>query len=148
MHLWTQRYPEMIIKINNKYTNPAYTLSVFLNDTVESLSTITNSVLNSSCFAWHPYGKLELFKIELVIVFFFLLPWEIKQTSFTQQVIPCAAPWPGHLLINSMIIIESVSTALISLALVVYSMFYSGQISLNFCDSVFIIIKSHIVIIQ
>ncbi len=29
---------------------------------------ITNSVLNSSCFAWHPYGKRELFKTELVIV--------------------------------------------------------------------------------
>ena len=28
---------------------------------------ITNSVLNSPCFAWHPYGKLELFKTELVI---------------------------------------------------------------------------------
>ncbi len=30
--------------------------------------TITNSVLNSPCFAWHPYGKLELFKTELVIL--------------------------------------------------------------------------------
>ncbi len=30
-------------------------------------STITNSVLNSPCFAWHPYGKLVLFKTELVI---------------------------------------------------------------------------------
>ncbi len=28
---------------------------------------ITNSDLNSSCFAWHPYGKLRLFKTELVI---------------------------------------------------------------------------------
>ncbi len=28
---------------------------------------ITNSVLNSPCFAWHSYGKLELFKTELVI---------------------------------------------------------------------------------
>ena len=28
---------------------------------------ITNSVLNSYCFAWHPYGKLELFKTESVI---------------------------------------------------------------------------------
>ncbi len=27
-------------------------------------SIITNSVLNSPCFAWHPYGKLELFKTE------------------------------------------------------------------------------------
>ncbi len=30
-------------------------------------NTITNSVLNSPSFAWHPYGKLELFKTELVI---------------------------------------------------------------------------------
>ncbi len=29
--------------------------------------TITNSDLNSPCFVWHPYGKLGLFKIELVI---------------------------------------------------------------------------------
>ncbi len=29
--------------------------------------TITNSDLNSPCFAWHPYGKLGLFKTELVI---------------------------------------------------------------------------------
>ncbi len=32
-----------------------------------SIGPITNSVLNSHCFAWHPYGKLELFKTELVI---------------------------------------------------------------------------------
>ena len=31
------------------------------------IDTITNSVLNSRCFAWHPYGRLELFKTELVI---------------------------------------------------------------------------------
>ena len=29
---------------------------------------ITNSDLNSPCFAWCPYGKLGLFKTELVIV--------------------------------------------------------------------------------
>ncbi len=29
---------------------------------------ITNSDLNRPCFAWHPYGKSGLFKIELVIV--------------------------------------------------------------------------------
>ncbi len=29
---------------------------------------ITNSDLNRPCFAWHPYGKSRLFKIELVIV--------------------------------------------------------------------------------
>ena len=29
--------------------------------------TITNSVLNSHCFAWHPYEKLKLFKTELII---------------------------------------------------------------------------------
>ncbi len=29
--------------------------------------TITNSDLNSPCSAWHPYGKLGLFKTELVI---------------------------------------------------------------------------------
>ncbi len=34
---------------------------------VSIIMAITNSVLNSSCFAWHPYGKLELFKTELVI---------------------------------------------------------------------------------
>ncbi len=31
--------------------------------------TITNSDLNRPCFAWHPHGKLGLFKTELVIVF-------------------------------------------------------------------------------
>ncbi len=31
-------------------------------------SIITNSDLNRPCFAWHPYGKLGLFKTELVIV--------------------------------------------------------------------------------
>ncbi len=35
----------------------------------QPVATITNSVLNSPCFAWHPYGKLELFKTELVIEF-------------------------------------------------------------------------------
>ena len=29
-----------------------------------NLYTITYSVLNSSCFAWHPYEKQELFKTE------------------------------------------------------------------------------------
>ena len=29
---------------------------------------ITNSDLNRPCFPWHPYGKLGLFKAELVIV--------------------------------------------------------------------------------
>ncbi len=31
---------------------------------------ITNSDLNSPCFAWQPYGKLGLFKTELVIIIF------------------------------------------------------------------------------
>ena len=31
--------------------------------------TITNSDLNRPCFAWHLYGKLGLFKTELVITF-------------------------------------------------------------------------------
>ncbi len=38
---------------------------------MQAVIAITNSVLNSPCFAWHPYGKLELFKTELVI------KWEI-----------------------------------------------------------------------
>ncbi len=32
------------------------------------LTPITYSDLSSPCFAWHPYGKLVLFKTELVIV--------------------------------------------------------------------------------
>ncbi len=32
------------------------------------IATITNSDLNRPCFAWHPYGKLGLFKTELVII--------------------------------------------------------------------------------
>ncbi len=32
------------------------------------LCTITFSDLNRPCFAWHPYGKLRLFKTELVVV--------------------------------------------------------------------------------
>ncbi len=31
-------------------------------------TTITNSDLNRPCFAWHPYGKSDLFKTELVII--------------------------------------------------------------------------------
>ncbi len=35
--------------------------------------TIINSHLNSPCFAWHAYGKLGLFKTELVIVIYLLV---------------------------------------------------------------------------
>ncbi len=35
--------------------------------------TMTNSDLNRPCFAWHPYGKLGLFKTELVIAPFFII---------------------------------------------------------------------------
>ena len=42
--------------------------------TLPALHTITNSDLSRPCFALHPYGKLGLFKTELVIVnhFFFV----------------------------------------------------------------------------
>ena len=37
-------------------------------DTINKYLTITNSDLTKPCFAWHPYGKLGLFKTELVII--------------------------------------------------------------------------------
>ena len=40
---------------------------------------ITYSVLNSPSFAWHPYGKLELFKTELVLAaFYYYLPQLVR----------------------------------------------------------------------
>ena len=39
---------------------------------------ITNSDLNSHCFACYPYGKLELFKTELVIIENYTIKWQGK----------------------------------------------------------------------
>ncbi len=72
--------------------------------------TITNSVLNSPCFAWHPYGKLELFKTELVIIWLnwhlhYRLSWACGLCSVHEwrRSIVCLAPamyHSGHALIS------------------------------------------------
>ena len=44
---------------------------------------ITNSDLNRPCFAWHLYGKLGLFKTELVIVSILEIVWKAKSQIHT-----------------------------------------------------------------
>ncbi len=41
--------------------------SININNEYKAHQSITNSDINRPCFAWHPYGKLGLFKTELVI---------------------------------------------------------------------------------
>ena len=51
----------MVLGISAKYTISQLFRKCLLGSPYH---TITCSVLNSSCFAWHPYEKQELFKTE------------------------------------------------------------------------------------
>ncbi len=42
-------------------------LALFANFGHQSMHQVLQGTLNRPCFAWHPYGKLGLFKTELVI---------------------------------------------------------------------------------